>query len=53
MQTILGQHWHHLDARQVVELLDTSRDASDLRTIGKKQLESSWLRFELASLVVA
>lgn len=27
MQTIPGKHWHHLDAQQVVELLDTNRES--------------------------
>ena len=26
MQTILGQHWHHLETNQVVELLDADQD---------------------------
>ena len=37
MQTILGKHWHHITAQEVLTLLDTSEDGLDLFEVKHRQ----------------
>ena len=57
MQTILGKHWHHITAQEVLTLLDTSEDGLDqfevkhrqehfgMNVLSQRKGKSAWLRF--------